>query len=147
MRMTNGMAEVGSWMLETWHRTTLKLTGGRYPHKLNGMQTLELFTIGRKSGERRGTMLTAPICEPDRIVVIASKGGHDVHPAWYLNLTANPDVEVALHNGPTLSMRAHTATGEERAELWARAVQANRGYAGYQQSTDREIPVVVMQPR
>ena len=147
MRTTNRMSEVGAWALETWHRATLKLTGGRYPNKLAGMQTLELFTIGRKSGERRGTMLTAPICEPDRIVVIASKGGHDIHPAWYLNLSANPEVEVALHNGPTLPMRARTATGEERAELWARAVEINKGYAGYQRNTDREIPVVVCEPR
>jgi len=147
MRTTNRMAEVGAWMLETWHRTTLKLTGGRYPSKLLGMQTLELFTIGRKTGERRGTMLTAPICEPDRVVVIASKGGHQEHPAWYLNLTANPDVEVALHNGPTLQMRARTATGEERADLWARAVEANKGYAGYQRNAEREIPVVVCEPR
>jgi deazaflavin-dependent oxidoreductase (nitroreductase family) len=146
MRMTNRMAEVGSWMLETWHRTTLTLTGGRYPHTLNGMRTLELFTIGRKSGERRGTMLTAPICEPDRIVVIASKGGHQVHPAWYLNLTANPDVEIVLHDGTTLPMRARTATGQEREELWARAVEANKGYAGYQANAEREIPVVVCEP-
>jgi deazaflavin-dependent oxidoreductase (nitroreductase family) len=147
VRTSNRMAEVGSWMLETWHRTSLKLTGGRYPRTLLGMQTLELFTIGRKTGERRGTMLTAPICEPDRIVLIASKGGHQVHPAWYLNLVANPDVEIALHDGPTLPMRAHTATGDERAELWARAVEVNKGYAGYQRNAEREIPVIVCEPR
>jgi deazaflavin-dependent oxidoreductase (nitroreductase family) len=142
------MAEVGSVLLEGWHRTTLKLTGGRWPHTLIGMRTLELHTIGRKSGERRSTMLTAPICEPDRIVVIASKGGHDVHPAWYLNLVANPDVEITLHGEETTPWRARTATGVERAELWDRAVQANKGYAGYQRNTDaREIPVVVCEPR
>ena len=145
--MNNRTAEIGSWMLETWHRASLKLTGGRWPHKLAGMETLELFTIGRKSGERRGTMLTAPICEPDRVVVIASKGGHDVHPAWYLNLTANPDVEVVLHKGPTLQMRARTATGAEREELWAEAVRVNKGYAGYQKNSAREIPVVVLEAR
>ena len=147
MRMSNRMSEVGSWMLENGHRTVRKLTGGRYPRKLAGMETLELFTIGRKSGERRGTMLTAPICEPDRIVVIASKGGHDIHPAWYLNLAANPDVEITLHDGTTLEMRARTATGAERAELWDRAVAINKGYAGYQKNTQREIPVVVCEPR
>ncbi len=147
MRTTNTISSVGSWMLESWHRTTLALTGGRYPNKLAGMQTLELFTIGRKSGERRGTMLTAPVCEPERVVVIASKGGHDVHPAWYLNLVANPDVEVALHKGPTLEMRARTATGAEREELWAQAVAVNKGYAGYQRNTEREIPVVVCELR
>lgn len=148
MRMTNRMSEVGSWVLENGHRAALKLTGGRWPHRMIGMRTLELFTTGRKTGERRGTMLTAPICEPDRIVVIASKGGHDVHPAWYLNLTANPDVEVQLHGEELRPMRARTATGAERAELWERAVQANKGYASYQENTTaREIPVVVCEPR
>ena len=80
-------------------------------------------------------------------MVIASKGGHQQHPAWYLNLVANPEVEVTLHDGPTYEMRARTATGEERAELWERAVAVNKGYAGYQRNAEREIPVVVCEPR
>ncbi len=146
MRTTNRMAEAGSWVLENTHRTLLAVTGGRWPKKMGGMQTLELFTIGRKSGERRGTLLTAPICEPDKVVVIASKGGHQDHPQWYKNLAANPDVEITIDD-ETRKMRARTATGEERAELWARAVEVGRAYAGYQRNAEREIPVVVCEPR
>ena len=56
------LAEIGAWMLETGHRSLLKLTGGRYPRRIMGMQPIELHTTGRTSGERRSTMLTAPIC-------------------------------------------------------------------------------------
>ena len=138
--------DAGSWMLENGHRTILKLTGGRWPKKVMGMEPIELHTIGRTSGQRRSTMLTAPVCEPGRIVVIASKGGHQVHPDWYKNLAKTPDVEITI-DGETKPMRARTAAGEERAELWARAVKAYRGYEGYQRNAEREIPVVVCEPR
>ncbi|SHV22415.1 Deazaflavin-dependent nitroreductase [Mycobacteroides abscessus subsp. abscessus] len=111
-------------MLENGHRALLKLTGGRWPHKLGYMQTLELHTIGRKSGERRSTLLSSPVFGPDRIIVIASLGGASHHPAWYLNLVANPHVEIT--------------------------VEITRGfgnpYAGYQRSTTRDIPVVICEP-
>jgi deazaflavin-dependent oxidoreductase (nitroreductase family) len=140
------MAEIGAWMLEQGHRSLLKLTGGRYPKKIMGMQTVELHTIGRTSGERRSTMLTAPICEADRIVVIGSRGGHSDHPGWYKNLAKHPEVELTIDD-VTRPMRARTAAGAERAELWTQAVQRYKGYDGYQSNTDREIPVVVLEPR
>lgn len=133
-------------MLENGHRTVLTLTGGRFPKRVLGMQPVELHHTGRTSGQPRSTMLTAPIFEPDRVVLIASKGGHPDHPDWYKNLVAHPDVELSA-NDDRRAMRARTATGEERAELWSRAVSAYRGYAGYQRNTDREIPVVVLEPR
>ena len=145
MRMPNRVLDVGAWMLENGHRAILKVSGGRFPKKVMGMEPVELHTIGRKTGERRSTLLTAPICEPDRIVVIASKGGHEHHPAWYLNLVANPDVEVTVE-GETRAMVARTAEGEERAELWPIVVRAYKGYEGYQQNTEREIPVIVCEP-
>jgi deazaflavin-dependent oxidoreductase (nitroreductase family) len=140
------LAAAGAWMLETGHRSLLKLTGGRYPKKIMGMQTLELHATGRTSGERRSVMLTAPIYEPDRVVVIGSRGGHSDHPGWYKNLVQHPDVEVTIDD-VTRPMRARTATGPERADLWARAVWSYKGYEGYQANTDREIPVVVLEPR
>lgn len=145
MALPNPMIEAGAWMLENGHRALLKLSGGRFPTKVMGMEPVELHAIGRKSGERRSTLLTAPICEPDRIVLIASKGGHEHHPAWYLNLVANPEVEITV-GGATKAMRARTAEGAERAELWPKVVQVYKGYAGYQENTEREIPVVVCEP-
>ena len=139
------LASVGAWMLENGHRTLLAATGGRWPRRILGMQTLELHVVGRTSGQRRSTLLTAPICEDDRVVLVASKGGHSDDPQWYKNLVANPDVEITI-DGDTLEMRARTATGQERAELWDQITRRFRNYAGYQASTDREIPVVVCEP-
>lgn len=145
MRIPNSLSAVGARLLETSHRALLSVSGGRFPRSVLGMQTVELHTVGRKSGQTRSTLLTAPIHEPDRVVLIASKGGYDHHPAWYLNLDANPDVELTV-DGVTKPYRARTATGTEREELWLRAVDRYRGYAGYQRNTDREIPVVVCEP-
>ncbi|HEX7133115.1 MAG TPA: nitroreductase/quinone reductase family protein, partial [Iamia sp.] len=80
------------------------------------------------------------------VVLVASKGGDDRDPLWYGNLVAQPDVEVTIA-GTTTPMRARTATAEERAELWPRITTAYKGYAGYQKRTDREIPVVICEPR
>jgi deazaflavin-dependent oxidoreductase (nitroreductase family) len=136
----------GAWVLETGHRTVLALTGGRYPKKILGMTPIELHVRGRKSGKRLSTMLTAPIVEGDRVVIIASKGGSQDHPDWYKNLTANPDIEITI-DGETKPMTARTANAEEKAELWPRAVAAYKGYAGYQRNTPRDIPVVICEPR
>lgn len=133
-------------MLENGHRAVLTLTGGRFPKRFLGMQPVELHHTGRTSGQPRSTMLTAPIFEPERVVLIASKGGHPDHPDWYKNLVAHPDVELSA-NDQRRPMRARTATGDERAELWSQAVSAYGGYEGYQRNTDREIPVVVLEPR
>lgn len=143
--MNDKVTEASAWILENGHRAVLKLTGGRFPKKLMGMTTLELHTIGRKSGERRSTLLTAPICEPDRVVVVASKGGHTSNPLWYGNLVANPAVELTI-DGTTTAWQARTATTGEKAELWPRITKAYKGYEGYQKSTDRDIPVVICTP-
>jgi deazaflavin-dependent oxidoreductase (nitroreductase family) len=128
------------------HRMALKLTGGRLGWTGAGMPVVQLTTIGRKSGEPRTVMLTAPIHRDDTYVVVASRGGTDVHPAWYFNVQANPDVTVAVR-GATLPMRARVAEPAERAELWAQVVADFPHYAGYQDKTDREIPLVVLEPR
>jgi len=123
----------------------LKVSGGRYPRTVMGMQPVELHAIGRKTGERRSTLLTAPICEENRVVLVASKGGARDHPIWYKNIVANPDVELTI-NDRTTRMRARTASPEEKADLWPTIVGRYKGYAEYQRSTEREIPVVICEP-
>jgi deazaflavin-dependent oxidoreductase (nitroreductase family) len=136
----------GAWTLEHGHRFLLAITGGRYPRSILGMKPVELHVSGRKSGKRYSTMLTAPIVEGDRIVIVASKGGSQDHPDWYKNLVVNPEVEVTVDN-ETKPMTARTVTADEKAELWPRIVQAYKGYAAYQKNTPRDIPVVICEPR
>ena len=91
-------------------------------------------------------LLTSPVHDDQRIVLVASKGGHTDHPDWYKNAIANPDVTLVV-DGKSMPMRARTATADERAELWPRVVKTYKGYAGYQRNTDREIPLLVCEPR
>lgn len=142
MRKSNRVAEAGAWVLENGHRALLALTGGRFPRTLMGMLTVELHTVGRKSGKPYANLLTSPIHDERRIVLVASKGGHQDHPDWYKNALAHPDVTLTV-DGAQVPMRARTATAAERAELWPEVVKAYRGYAGYQRNTDREIPLLI----
>lgn len=129
------------------HRGLLKATGGRVGYKVMGMAAVELHTTGRKSGQRRSVMLTAPLSEPGRrYVVVASKGGDDRHPDWYHNILADPDVELTIE-GETSPWTARVANAEERAEMWPQVIGRYKGYAGYQKRTDREIPLVICEPR
>lgn len=91
-------------------------------------------------------MLTAPVHGEGRYVLVASKGGDDRNPNWYLNLVAHPEVELTIR-GETLPMRARTATPAEKADLWPKIVAAYSGYAAYQTRTTRDIPVVICEPR
>src|SRR5690606_8509459 len=91
------------------HRAVLALTGGRIGWKLGPMTAVELHTVGRRSGKRRSTMLSAPISDDGRIVLVASKGGDDRHPQWYQNLVTNPEVELRVRD-TTRRMRARTAS-------------------------------------
>ncbi len=128
------------------HRTVLKLTGGKIGWTTGGMPALQLTTLGRKTGEPRSVMLTSPIQEGETIVIVASRGGDPQHPAWFLNLQANPDVSVSLQGKPSRPMRARVATAEERATMWPRVTASYKGYAGYQTKTTREIPLVLLEP-
>ena len=106
--------------------------------------TLLLTTTGRKSGR----VLTLPLIfgrSGADYVVVASKGGAPTHPAWYLNLQANPEVKVQV-KAEKFTALAHTADGEERARLWPKMVEIYGPYAQYQTKTDRQIPVVVLKP-
>ena len=130
----------------TVHRGLVKVTGGRVGWHLAKMPVLELTTIGRKSGLPRTVMLTSPLQEGPAMVVVASRGGDPQHPAWFLNLRDNPAVEVAMNGKPKQPMHARVASPEERARLWPRIASEYKNYAGYQTKTDREIPLVLLEP-
>jgi deazaflavin-dependent oxidoreductase (nitroreductase family) len=128
------------------HRVVLKMTGNRVGASFGGMPSLELTTIGRKTGKRRSVMLTSPLQEGESYVVVASRGGDDIHPAWFLNLRDNPEVEVQVVGKSKHRMRARVGTPEERARMWPLIAARYRNYAGYQQRTDRAIPLVLLEP-
>ena len=125
------------------HVRLYRLTGGRFVGRVGKAPILLLTTIGRRSGKPR----TAPLLylrDGERLAIVASFGGHPTHPVWYLNLTANPEVNVQV--GPDrFAATARTATPEEHASLWPLFVEMYPGYAGYQEKTSREIPVVLLE--
>lgn len=127
------------------HRFVFVASNGHLGGKAAGMPVVLLTTTGRKSGKVRHSMLTSPLELGDAFVLVASFGGDDRHPAWFLNLRANPSVEATIR-GRSRSMVARIATGDERSDLWSRLTAAHANYATYQTRTDREIPVVVLEP-
>lgn len=128
------------------HRIVLGATGGRLGWRASGMPVIELTTTGRRSGQPRSTMLTSPYQEDSTIVIVASRGGDDHHPAWYLNLKDHPEVTVSVGGEPPRRMRAETAGAEDRARLWPLITADHTNYAGYQRKTKREIPLVLLRP-
>src|SRR5687767_11620374 len=102
------------------------------------MPVLELTTTGRRSGRLRTVILTSPVQDGDRIVIVASRGGSHSHPSWFLNLREVPDVQVAFAGKEKRPMRARVATPAERAALWPQVTSAYGGYARYQARTQRE---------
>ena len=139
------LGTLGWKTLNGLHKGALKVTGGRWPATLRGMPAVELETTGRKTGLARTSMLTSPLHDESRVVLVASRGGNDQHPSWYVNLTANPAVKVTMYN-QTRSMVARTASPEEKAELWPQIVAVYKPYAGYQERSSRDIPVVICEP-
>jgi deazaflavin-dependent oxidoreductase (nitroreductase family) len=100
-------------------------------------------------GARTGAKRTAPLLyleDGRNLVIVASKGGHPRHPAWFHNLRANPETSVQL-GSERRPVRARVATAEEQRRLWPRAVEAYRGYAEYQRRTGRQIPLIILEPR
>ena len=139
-------SDLGLKMMNGVHRAVLAVSFGHLGWSAAGMPVLELTTKGRKSGHPRSVMLTSPLQEGDTIAIVASRGGDDQTPAWFLNLRDDPDVEVTMRNKKR-PMRARIADGEERARLWPLITADHKNYAGYQTKTDREIPVVLLEPR
>jgi F420H(2)-dependent quinone reductase len=124
------------------HRTLYRRTGGRLGGRLAGCPILLLTTTGRRTGKQRTTPLLY-LADGDRLVLVASKGGDDRSPVWYRNLEANPEVKVQA--GPHVRrMRAATASGADREELWPRVVRMYAPYDTYQSKTRRQIPLVIL---
>lgn len=132
--------------MNTIHRGLLKISGGRLGWTAGKMPVLELTTTGRKSGKKRSVMLTSPHQDGDSLLIVASRGGDDTHPAWFLNLRDDPSVEVAMGGGPAKPYTARVLSSEERAELWDTVTEKYTNYGGYQKKTDREIPLVFLDP-
>jgi deazaflavin-dependent oxidoreductase (nitroreductase family) len=132
--------------MNAFHRTVLKASGGRLGWQAARMPVIELTTTGRKSGHQHSVMLTSPVQDGSTIVVVASRGGDDAHPAWFLNIRSDPRVEVSLQGKPKVPMRARMATVEERARLWPLVTADHKNYADYQTKTAREIPLVLLEP-
>jgi deazaflavin-dependent oxidoreductase (nitroreductase family) len=128
------------------HRAMLKVSFGKFGWTGAGMPVLELTTIGRKSRQPRAVMLTSPLQIGRDVVIVASRGGDDHHPAWFHNLCATPEVEVSYQGKPAAPWTARVATPDERAEWWPQITAKYKNYAGYQSKTDREIPLVVLSP-
>ncbi|XVQ83053.1 nitroreductase family deazaflavin-dependent oxidoreductase [Microbispora siamensis] len=118
-------------------------TDGEEGHDWQGTTVAILTTKGRKSGQPRSTPL---IYQPygDAYLVVASKGGADEHPLWYLNLQAEPEVEFQI-KGDRFKARARTATSEERPDMWRTMAATWPAYDEYATKTDREIPIVVIE--
>ena len=116
---------------------------GAKGHRWRGVDTLLLTTRGRKSGKLRRTALIYGR-DGDRYVVVASKGGAEQHPSWYLNLAANPEVEVQV-GAEKFKARARTASAEEKPALWKLMTSVWPDYDSYQGKTERAIPVVVLE--
>ena len=125
------------------HTQKYKETGGQEGHDWQGTQTLLLTTKGRKSGEPRELPLIYGKSGDDYLIV-ASKGGADAPPAWYLNIEADPDVEVQVWDD-RFPAKARVATAEEKAEMWKTMTAEWPAYDDYQKKTDREIPIIVLE--
>ena len=130
-------------LANTLHRALIKVSAGKRGWDFYGMPVIKLTTIGRVSGKDRSVMLTSPIKSNGDICLVASKGGDDRHPEWYLNLLRDPSVKVEAPSG-TKSMIATIAEGDERELLWNQIVSDFPNYGSYQEKTNREIPVIIL---
>jgi deazaflavin-dependent oxidoreductase (nitroreductase family) len=133
--IVRAFSKLDGWMMK---HTKLRLLARSAP-------ALLLTTIGRKSGQPRTTPVLYLRAGTD-IVVVASKGGMPNHPLWYLNLEANPNVEVEVA-GQKTAMLARRATEEEKQRLWPRLVEMYPDFNTYQARTDRDIPVIFLSPK
>lgn len=125
------------------HVERYRATDGEEGHEWQGAKTLLLTTTGRKSGEQRTMpLIYAPY--GDAFTIVASKGGSDAPPAWYLNLLDDPEVEVQV-KGDRFSARARTASAEEKPAMWRTMTAEWPAYDDYQRNTEREIPIVVLE--
>jgi deazaflavin-dependent oxidoreductase (nitroreductase family) len=129
------------------HTLVYRLSGGLLGHRVwpGSPPMLLLDHVGAKSGRKR----TSPLLymeDRDDVVIVASKGGYPQHPAWYHNLKANPETQVQIGREHR-DVHARVATAEEHERLWPKVVRVYKGYADYQERTDRKIPLVILERR
>jgi len=130
------------------HQAVRRVSGGRLGTRSarhDRVGTLYLHSIGRKTGQPRVNALFYLVDRAD-LVVVASNGGADTDPAWWLNLRDRPEAEVEIA-GDRHPVRARPATAEETDRFWPRLVAANPDYAAYRATARRPIPVVILEPR
>ncbi|ABK69399.1 deazaflavin-dependent nitroreductase Ddn [Mycobacterium avium subsp. hominissuis] len=130
------MSRVNTWM----YRVSRGKWGGTFQKRPVALLT----TTGRKTGQPRVSPLLY-LREGDRVILVASQGGRDKHPLWYLNLKANPKVSVQIKD-EVLQLQARDATPEEREQYWPKLVAMYPSFDDYQSWTDRVIPVVICDP-
>jgi deazaflavin-dependent oxidoreductase (nitroreductase family) len=127
------------------HRAVYQLSGGRLLRRVAGMPVLMLTTTGRRTARSRTTPLTYFELR-DEIAIVASNGGEDSPPRWWLNLQAEPHATIAIE-GRSEQVTARAATADEHAELWPVITATHPGYAAYARRTTRPIPVVLLTRR
>jgi deazaflavin-dependent oxidoreductase (nitroreductase family) len=126
------------------HRGVIKMSAGKKGWEAYNMPVLKLTTTGRRTGLPRTVMLTSPHQIADSLVIVASKGGADTHPDWFLNIKSDPRVHVETQ-GSSQEMVARIVNDAERGELWEMVTSKFGNYARYQTKTDRLIPLVVLE--
>ncbi len=136
--LQRGFLKFFSWL----HSTAYRLTGGKLGGQMGKNKVLILTTTGRKTGNKYNTPLFYVEDGPE-LGVIASAGGSDKPPAWWLNLQSNPEAQV-LVNGKTIEIRAEQANSEDKSRVWAKMTERYPAYNDYQKKTEREIPVVIL---
>lgn len=146
MRQRAFLTDLGFKALNEVHRGVLRASGGHIGGTAFGMTVIELHTIGRRSGREHSTILTAPVVESGRFVLVASKGGGDRDPDWYRNLLTHPEVEFTVAHERKAAI-ARVATPEEAAALWPLVLSAYRPYGSYQRRSSRDIPLIICEPR
>jgi deazaflavin-dependent oxidoreductase (nitroreductase family) len=128
------------------HATVYRATNGLIGHRIPGFPPMLLLDhVGAKSGQRRTSPLVY-VLDGENVILVASKGGYPSNPAWFHNLVANPDTTVQIGSSRR-PVHARVANAEERQRLWPKVVDVYGGYADYQRRTDREIPLVILEPR
>ena len=126
------------------HTRVYRATGGRLFGRMGKSPILLLNTVGRKTGMKRTSPLLY-VMDGEDFVIIASKGGAPTHPAWYLNLKANPDATVEVGDRE-VRVRAEEVDSQEKDRLWQKMVEMYPPYDDYQTRTKREIPLLVLRP-
>jgi F420H(2)-dependent quinone reductase len=141
----SGAANLALKLGTSVHSGIYRATGGKLLGRMGRSPILLLNTIGRKSGKKRATPLLY-VVDGEDFVIIASKGGAPSHPAWYLNLKANPDATVEAGDR-NVRVRAEEVDGEGKERLWKRMAEMYPTYDDYQKKTKREIPLLILHPR